>query len=81
MPSNGLTQLTGQSEKHFILSLRLTISIKSGISPQFSNTRREHHDSSVSEYLLNCHGLEKKNTSKLFNDLSIQLNNEYANID
>ena len=23
----------------------------------------------------------KKNTSKLFNDLSIQLNNEYANID
>ena len=80
MPSNGLTQLTGQSEKHFILSLRLTISIKSGISPQFSNTHREHHDSSVSEYLLNCHGLEK-NTSKLFNDLSIQLNNEYANID
>ena len=59
MPSNGITQLTGQSEKHFT-ELAIDNINQSGISPQFSNTHREHHESSVSEYLLNCHGLEKK---------------------
>ena len=52
---------------------------------QFPNTQRERHDMMtwiISLWVfIKLSWAGEKNTSKLFNDLSIQLNNEYANID
>ena len=38
---------------------------QSGIFPQYPNTQTECHESSVPEYLLNCHGLDEEKHFKI----------------
>ena len=65
MSSIELTKLTGQSEKHFTELALIDNINQSGIFPQFPNTQTECHESSVPEYLLNCHGLDGEKHFKI----------------